>query len=221
MRNLTVVLTETDRLILESYKHTADAIADFWQDSCEIVIHSLERLDCSIIKIVNGQHSGRGVGSPITDATLAILNRMLDDPSLRHVTYFTQNARGEHVKASTSAIYGENYRIIGLFCINFFLSTPFSSFLHVLTPSNTQSLKAHLRENFADNTEDLMLSALDEVKKMVYDDPTVSPSNKNKEIIYLLYQKGIFNLKDSVITIATHLGISKNTVYMHIRNIPK
>ena len=44
---------------------------------------------------------------------------------------------------------------------------------------------------------------------------------KNKEIVAILYQKGIFNLKDSVITIANHLGISKNTVYMHIRNMNK
>ena len=45
--------------------------------------------------------------------------------------------------------------------------------------------------------------------------------NKNKEIVAILYQKGIFNLKDSVITIANHLGISKNTAYMHIRNMNK
>ena len=67
----------------------------------------------------------------------------------------------------------------------------------------------------------LMLNALEEAKKSVYDNLSISSSNKNKEIVAILYQKGIFNLKDSVITIANHLGISKNTVYMHIRNMNK
>ena len=64
-----------------------------------------------------------------------------------------------------------------------------------------------------------MLCALEEVKKIVYNDLSISASNKNKEIVSLLYQRGIFNLKDSVITISEQLGISKNTVYMHIRNL--
>ena len=43
-------------------------------------------------------------------------------------------------------------------------------------------------------------------------------ANKNKEIICLLHQKGIFNIKDSVVKISELLNISKNTVYLHIRN---
>ena len=43
---------------------------------------------------------------------------------------------------------------------------------------------------------DLMLCALEEVKKIVYNDLSISASNKNKEIVSLLYQRGIFNLKD-------------------------
>ena len=52
-------------------------------------------------------------------------------------------------------------------------------------------------------------------------DSAISSINKNKEIIFRLYQQGIFNLKDAVITIAEALGISKNTVYLHLRNLEK
>lgn len=45
--------------------------------------------------------------------------------------------------------------------------------------------------------------------------------NQNKEIVIRLYDQGIFNLKDSVIKIADRLGISKNTIYLHIRNHKK
>ena len=46
-----------------------------------------------------------------------------------------------------------------------------------------------------------------------------SHSNKNKEIIRKLYDKGIFQIKDSVPKIADELNISKNTVYLHLRNL--
>lgn len=52
----------------------------------------------------------------------------------------------------------------------------------------------------------------------MFHDPTISSSNKNKEIILRLYQQGIFQLKDAVITVSNQLNISKNTVYMHLRN---
>lgn len=74
---------------------------------------------------------------------------------------------------------------------------------------------------FVENSDELMLSALAEAKKAVYGNLSISSSNQNKEIISLLHQQGIFNLKDSVVTIASHLGISKNMVYMHIRNMYK
>ncbi|WP_349667942.1 helix-turn-helix domain-containing protein, partial [Lacrimispora sp.] len=39
-----------------------------------------------------------------------------------------------------------------------------------------------------------------------------------KEIINILCQQGVFTLKDAVVKVAEYLDISKNTVYMHIRN---
>ena len=44
---------------------------------------------------------------------------------------------------------------------------------------------------------------------------------KNKEIVKRAYEKGIYNLKDSVQITANILMMSKNTVYMHLRNLEK
>ena len=221
MKNPTVILTENDKMILESYKNIADGLGDFWGSSCEIVIHSLESLDSSIIKIVNGNHSGRTIGAPITDVALSMVAKMEENNNTKFVTYFTKNKRGEQIKSSIAAIYGEQNRIIGLFCVNIFLDTPLSEFLNSFVNHSISENENNLSENFVDNAEDLMVGALEEVKKIVYNDLSISSSNKNKEIVSMLYQRGIFNLKDSVITISNHLGISKNTVYMHIRNINK
>ncbi len=76
-------------------------------------------------------------------------------------------------------------------------------------------------ETFNDNVEDLISSALEDAKLKIYANENISSSNKNKEIIHLLYQKGIFNMKDAVYQVASQLGISKNTVYLHLRNLEK
>ncbi len=216
----TILLTEKDKAILNSYLSVAEGTAEFWGENCEVVIHNLSRLDASVMKIVNGHLSGRHAGSPISEVTLSFVNKMLANPGLRHVSYFAKNKRGDAFKASISAIEGENGKIIGLFCINFYLTGSLLSLLQNFTPS-IKTENDNISETFVENAEELMLNALEEAKKSVYDNLAISSSNKNKEIVAILYQKGIFNLKDSVITIANHLGISKNTVYMHIRNMNK
>lgn len=212
-----ITLTRQDRALLDSFCIVADSITEFWGDSCEVVIHNLEQLNHSVMKITNGHLSGRQAGSPISEVTLSFLNEMLENPSMRQVCYFAKNKRGQDFKSSIAAIVNETGKIVGLFCVNFYLNTPLLSILQVLTPGEKYQ-KDSISENFVENTEELMLLSLGEAKKEVYSNTAISSSNKNKEIISILYKKGIFNLKDSVVMIAEHLGISKNTVYMHIRN---
>jgi predicted transcriptional regulator YheO len=50
-------------------------------------------------------------------------------------------------------------------------------------------------------------------------DGAVPQHQKNKRIVTLLYHQGIFKLKNAVQRISGDLGISKNTVYLHIRSL--
>ncbi|WP_317855655.1 helix-turn-helix transcriptional regulator [Chakrabartyella piscis] len=218
MENSNHSLTKKDLETLNSYIHVAEATADFWGDCCEVVVHNLENLDHSVMFILNGHLSNRQAGAAISDVTLSFLNRMISEPDLHHLYYFAKNNNGESFKASMCAIYGENKNIIGLFCMNLYMSTPISAFVRCMVPEENAKQES-LSENFVEDTKELMLTALEDAKKAVYSNLSILPSNKNKEIVALLHQKGIFNLKDSVITIAEQLGISKNTVYMHIRNL--
>ena len=57
-----VKLNSRDRLILESYKAVLDGLADYLGSGYEIVLHSLENFEHSVIKIINGEHTGRKEG---------------------------------------------------------------------------------------------------------------------------------------------------------------
>jgi len=41
---------------------------------------------------------------------------------------------------------------------------------------------------------------------------------RNKAIVHRLYDMGIFEIKDAAQLVAELLGISRHTVYLHIRN---
>ena len=66
-------------------------------------------------------------------------------------------------------------------------------------------------ETFNSNLTDSISVAVAEAKSQVMHNSTIHSTNKNKEIIHILYDKGIFHIKDSVIQVSEILGISKNT----------
>ena len=214
-----LTLTESDRLILESYKVTMDGLSQYLGEGYELILHSLEDLEHSVIKIINGHYTGRVEGAPITDFALSMLDHIREKKEPEALSYFNKK-NGSTLKSTTIPILGENKRIIGLLCINFHMSLSFSSFLSQFLPGNPEGSERTM-ETFSDNVEDLISSALEDAKARILADSSVPSSNKNKEIISLLSQKGIFNMKDAVLKVAAGLGISKNTVYLHLRNLEK
>ncbi|HBE84680.1 MAG TPA: hypothetical protein DDW53_03065 [Lachnoclostridium sp.] len=218
MNDHNVHLTLIDRIILESYKIMMEGLADYLGGGYEMVLHSLEDTEHSVIKIINGHHTGRTEGMPITDLAIQMLEEIEKDGEKSYISYFTKNKKGEPLKSSTIVVRGEEKRIIGLLCINFYLNTGFSEILTSYIPAiSTHSLVK--TETFAKNMDELIFSKVQEVRKTVLADDGILPSLKNKEIINSLHQQGVFTMKDAVVKVADYLGISKNTVYMHIRNV--
>lgn len=215
-----IQLTLIDRQILNSYCELIDGLADYLGKGYEIVLHSLENFEHSVIHIVNGEHTGRKVGAPITNKALEMLEK-LQNEHLQSTTYFSTNKRGEPLKSATLAIYGENNRVIGLLCMNFYMNTSLYDILNEYVPTKSTAQESHIfpvQETFSNDADEMIASMLVSVKEEVYADSTISSANKNKAIICSLNKKGVFKIKDSVATIAELLGISKNTVYLHLRN---
>lgn len=71
-------LTKIDRQILDSYASMIEGLSMYLGSVYEISLHSLEDYDHSVVKIMNGYHSGRTVGAPLTDLALNMLKRIKD-----------------------------------------------------------------------------------------------------------------------------------------------
>ncbi|MGH1856968.1 helix-turn-helix transcriptional regulator [Enterococcus faecalis] len=201
-----------------------DGLGNFFGSTHEVILHSLENLESSAIKVINGHFSNRKEGAPITDMALKMLSQVESEHDYAVKPYYNKNQKEVILKSSTIPVIGENDRIIGLICINMHLEMPLIDYLQDLLPSgqqNDMSQELKNSEHFSDNIDELITTSLTKVKQAVESDPNVSHLNQNKEIVIRLYDQGIFNLKDSVIKIADRLGISKNTIYLHIRNHKK
>lgn len=74
-------------------------------------------------------------------------------------------------------------------------------------------------ETFVDNPNDGIKEAYERVHSIIEANDSISISQKNKEMIMLLKQYGVFKIKNAVSIVADLMEISKNTVYMHLRNI--
>ena len=83
-------LTEMDREILKSYQYMLDGLALYLGDSYEIVLHSLEDLSHSVIKIINGHYTKREVGAPITDLALSMLHDIQKSQTPHSMVYFNR-----------------------------------------------------------------------------------------------------------------------------------
>lgn len=212
-------LTKTDRAILDSYAAMIEGLSVYLGSVYEISLHSLEDYDHSVVKIMNGYHSGRSAGAPLTDLALNMLKR-IEDHGLAatdsHISYNAINSMGERLKSSTIPILGENDRVIGILCINMYLDSPFSEVLESITGTGAEPTE---QEHFSVNTIDTIHQAIADARLQILRDPSISSVNKNKELIRLLNDKGIFSIKNSIRQVADALGISINTVYLHLRSL--
>ena len=212
-------LSVADRLIIDSYKTTMEGLAAYYGEAFEFVLHDLTDYDHSIIKIINGFHSGRREGAPLTDLALSMLEQIRDnDASEPFISYIAKSKYGKPVRSTTVIIFGEKQKAIGLLCINFYLDSPINALLQHFSV-NSQS--DYVTENFTNDSDELIARSLEKAKDEVEGDSAVPQHLKNKEIVTILYHQGIFKLKNAVQIISGELGISKNTVYLHIRTQEK
>ncbi|WP_320130700.1 PAS domain-containing protein [uncultured Sphaerochaeta sp.] len=212
-------LSKTNKLIMDSYANMIEGLSTYLGSACEISLHSLEDYNHSVVKIMNGYHSGRSVGAPLTDLALNMLKRISDQGLSATESYTSYNAinqAGEHLKSSTISVIGENNCVIGMLCINFYMDSPLSEILQSLLESKSEQPK---NEYFANSMSDAITEAVNDARNQVMLNSNIPAINKNKELIRILYGKGVFRIKDSVSRVADALGISKNTVYLHLRHI--
>ncbi len=210
--------TATDKKILTSYKVIVDGIAAFMGKHCEVVLHSLEDPDHAIIKIVNGHHTNRKAGAPLTEQGTQILLDFLETGQQDHTCYTTSSVNGDPMRSLFTVICN-NSKPIGLLGINFDMNIPLSEFISTFSLFHQPAMKKSDTEDkhCANNVEDLIHNAVSNVVIEISTNANIPNHEKNKYIVSGLNNKGIFDIKGSVAMVAKELKLSKYTIYGYIR----
>lgn len=213
---LNINFNENDKKQLELYFRLADTLVDFIGSHSEIAIHSFEDFNHSVVKIINGHHTARTTGSPITDLGLKMLQEFAKTGNLTPKSYFTYNKKGELLKSATSFITNTEGKPIGMFCINMNLSYPFPEIIKTLLPNFNEN-QLMLTENFGQNPTDVIIKAINNATKEVDANLKITPKGRNKAISKILFDGGIFELKEAIVLVAHELGITRHAIYKFLR----
>ncbi|TVQ40684.1 MAG: hypothetical protein EA384_02135 [Spirochaetaceae bacterium] len=215
-RFASVRLTAADRSILASLEPVVDAIATLFGAHCEVLVHSLEDLSHSIIKIRNGAVTGRSVGSPMTDLGIKVLKNTENAQNDVIGSYYSRTNDGKTLR-SVTALIRNGTRPIGMLCINVNLSAPLFDVLQNYLPSAGEERQDDSPEHFVMSTEELVRRSLDTAISQITARREIPHQMKNKAVVGELLEQGIFDVKGAVDIVAKELGVSRYTVYNYIR----
>jgi predicted transcriptional regulator YheO len=212
-----------DRQILNSIKPIVDGIAAFMGENCEVVLHSFESLERSVIHIANGHITGRGLGSPITDLGMKILRDSCGDNDAagagesRDLTgcYYSKTTDGKTLRSITIMIRNPSDNPVGMICINLNMDAPLRSLINTLAVPPAESPETP--ENFVANLDELIKTTLRETIVAINGHNDIPNHEKNKIIVSELNKKGMFDIRGAIDIVARELSLSRYTIYNYIR----
>lgn len=202
--------------IFKIYIQIADAIYAIFKSNCEVVIHDFSSMDKSLIYI-KGNVTGRSLGAPVTDFVLQQLKKNPSDLQDTLGTY-TVTKEGKKIKSSIVYIRNSDNNIIGLFGINYDVTT-FSNLQFLLTdmlsPFESDS---HIHESYATTITEMFEQIVNDT--LIELNMTLPITLKDDKIKFVkhLDEKGIFLVQGAMDKVAEILTVSKQTVYNYLES---
>lgn len=207
----------TDQELLSRYYPLAPFLAQLCGPGCEVLLHDISLNDGTVVCIENGFHSGRYVGSPLTDFALQIIRDKLYETQ-DFLTNYVGMAKGKTFVSSTYFIKNEG-RLIGLLCVNRDNGplTAFENSLAILKEQYNLGEPVNKAQETLDVPIEILLENM--VSAAIRDsgiDPARMSRNEKAAIIQRLADQGIMKMKGAITQISKQLLISIPTVYRYI-----
>jgi predicted transcriptional regulator YheO len=213
------VFSEQDRACLAMFEPLVDSIAKMFGPSCEVVLHSLEDISCSVVKIVNSHVTGRSLGAPMTDFGIKILETAEQDRSDVVGPYITKSG-AKMLRSVTVVLRNLSSKPIGCLCINIDLSAPFFDVVRAFLPSTPSDATPAAYGNGSTNSIEHFAGSVTELVRQALEGIVLPAGvDRNRRAIEELGQLGIFKIKGAVDCAADLLGVSKHTVYYYLREL--
>jgi predicted transcriptional regulator YheO len=211
--------------ILQSYIPMLNFIADTYGKNCEVILHDLRKLDCSIIAIRNNHITGRKVNDTVTDFALKIIRNKdfyKNDDYIDNYIGKTNDGK-KTLRASTYFIKDDEGNLIGMLCVNIDITVLcqtrdyIDNLIMDDSNNNKQNTNKECQENFCQNINDLVRTSISQVLGEYNIEPSRMTVEEKKQVVGDLENMGVFLLKGAVAEVASQLQVSDQTVYRYIK----
>ena len=222
-RKIQVSLTQTDRMLLDSYCSLATCLGSYLGVAYEIVVHSFGDGEKFTLKIVNGTLSGRTADDKIPETAFTAIEQLQirqkhGDPIIS--SNFGVRPDGKKYKSASIGIVGSEGKLIGMICFNYWLDVPFAEVIKSFAlPTYLDAAALPLQMSDSGRYDTAIKQEILKVKDAVMNDPEIPAKFKRKEIVRRLNDASVFKVKNAIQICADTLDITIATIYMHIRNL--
>ncbi len=187
--------------------------------SNEVVLHDLAKVPNSIVAI-SGTVTGRGVGSPATDA---LLRAVAHDDVQTTVAYETRLPGGRELRSSTLVCRDSTGTPVAALCLN--IDVTMWRAVHLLATSMlpaqpiAPSAAPEDGEEFVNDIDELAQHLLSQAIAAVQAPVELMQKRHKLAVVQDLKERGFFMLKESVETAAQALGVTRFTIYNYLNEL--
>ncbi len=154
-KNNKSLLNQENKVFFRALETVVDCVAEAFGSNCEVVLHSLEDLSHSVVKIANGHVTGRKVGSPMTDFGMEILKEAESSEKDVVGSHYNELDDGTPLKSASMLVRNAQGKPIGMICINIDLSVPLLDFIRELLPKGGEPSQK-IVEHFPSTLDELV-----------------------------------------------------------------
>lgn len=197
------------KLLLDQVTQIAVGLAETFAPFCEVVVHDLGDPAHAILAIHNNL-SQREVGAPATELGLA----RISDPAYPQViaNYGNTLKDGRQVKSTSIGIKDSSGEYVAALCLNLDLSL-FQGLQAMLGRLASIDNQLAVRENLQTAGADSIRESIDSFAALRGTTPRLLTLEDRKAMIQDLKAAGFFELRRAPEVIASHIGVSRATVY--------
>jgi predicted transcriptional regulator YheO len=203
-------------LDFEFFLRFIEGVQQFLGKDCEIVIHDFRQgYDHSIVHIINGELSGRGLGDSPRGGM--ILHEGEDiEPYKQSRIFFYSDKKGKIFKSCTTLISDADNKIVGSLCMNLNVTDL------VLGRNALQSLIQYSRPETPDtdigarNIDDILLFYIEQVEESIGRPMSLMSKEEKIRALDYLDQKGVFKISKAGAALCEQFQISKFTLYSYL-----
>lgn len=211
-------MTEKECL-LNNLHRLADAIVAMFGPHCEACVHDLTSLQHSLVYI-RGDVTHRQPGAPATDLLMKLINSPQQSGDVH--SYRSVATDGRTLKSTTTLLRDGSGRAVAALCINFD-TTEFAIAGQALQPflDHPESPALPPAETFAHSPAETVEALFHQAVQCIGKHPQTMSRQEKAHLVALLDGDGLFYFKGAVEQVAKLLGVTRFTVYNHLKKARK